>query len=99
MKQLVNIANQVFEMERKLGDGESSLHRHLHRIKSELADLGFSYHSPLNEAWDETRTDCEASITGALRGRMRISEVVKPVVYQQADGTRKVVQKAIVVVA
>ncbi len=99
MKQIVNIINQVFEMEKKLQNGASApLQRHIDRIKSELIDLGYEYHSPLNEKYDETRTDCEASIVGQARGKMVITEVIKPIVHQKEAGVNRIVQKGIVVV-
>lgn len=99
MKQLVNIVNQVFELEKKLAaNNAGNLQRNLDRIKAELADLGYSYHNPLHEGWDETRTDCEASISGTLKPKMLITEVVKPVVFYTENATRKIIQKAIVVV-
>lgn len=99
MKQIVNIINQVFELEKKLAaNSTSGLQRNIDRIKAELGEMGYDYHNPLHEKWDETRTDCEASIAGAVRSRMVITEVIKPVVRQQGEGGKKIVQKAIVVV-
>ena len=99
MKQILNIINQVFEIEKKLQAGTAPpLQRHLERIKSELNELGYDYHSPLNEKYDETRTDCEASIVGKARNRMLITEVIKPIVHQKTGEGRRIVQKAIVVV-
>ena len=99
MKQIINIINQVFEIEKKSGaNGASNIQRYLDRIKAELAELGYDYHNPLNEKWDETRTDCEANVAGSLKNKMLITEVIKPVVHQKTDGTKKIIQKAIVVV-
>lgn len=99
MKQIVNIINQVFEVEKKLGpQGAGTIQRNLDRIKSELSDLGYQFHSPLHEKWDETRTDCEANIVGSVRTRMVISDVIKPIVFQTEDSVKKIIQKAIVVV-
>ena len=99
MKQIINIINQVFEIEKKSGtNGASNIQRHLDRIKAEFAELGYDYHNPLNEKWDETRTDCEANVAGSLKNKMLITEVIKPVVHQKTDGAKKIIQKAIVVV-
>jgi hypothetical protein len=99
MKQFINIINQVFEMEKKLAANSlSNLQRNLDRIKTELGELGYEYHNPVNEKWDETRTDCEASISGTLKSKMLITEVIKPVVHYREAGTKKIIQKAIVVV-
>ncbi|GAA4342120.1 hypothetical protein [Flaviaesturariibacter amylovorans] len=98
MKPLINIINQLHEIEKKLPDG-GSIGRHLERIRHELEALGYSWHAPTGEKWDATRTDCEASITGTLRDRMVITDVIKPVIHQEQEGTRRIVQKAVVVVA
>jgi len=98
MKQIINIINQVFEIEKKLGTNGTSLQRNIERIKAELSEMGYDYHNPVNEKWDETRTDCEANIAGALKNKMFITEVVKPVVYHNLEGSKKIIQKAIVVV-
>jgi hypothetical protein len=75
-----------------------SIQRNVERIKSELGEMGYQYHSPLHEKYDLTRTDCEANIVGELRPRMVITEVIKPVVYQTEASGKKLIQKAIVVV-
>ena len=99
MKQIVNIINQVFEIEKKLSvNGSSNIQRNLDRIKAELSDMGYDFHSPMHEKWDETRTDCEASVAGTLKSKMLITEVIKPVVHQKEGGGKKIIQKAIVVV-
>lgn len=99
MKQIVNIINQVFEIERKLAaNSTSGIQRNIERIKAELGDIGYEYHNPLHEGWDETRTDCEANIAGAVRRKMVITEVIKPIVRYREEGGKKLVQKAIVVV-
>lgn len=98
MKQIITIINQVFEIEKKLGANGSPIQRNLDRIKAELSDMGYDYHNPLHEKWDETRTDCEANITGTLKTKMMITEVIKPVVHVKESGGKKIIQKAIVVV-
>ena len=99
MKQIINIINQVFEIEKKLGfTGQANLQRNIDRIKAELSEMGYDYHNPVHEKWDETRTDCEASVAGQLRSKMVITEVIKPVVNHREAGGKKIIQKAIVVV-
>ena len=86
-------------MEKKLAsNGASNIHRHLERIKAELSEMGYEFHNPIHEKWDETRTDCEASVTGTLKSKMLITEVIKPIVHQKEAGGKKIIQKAIVVV-
>jgi len=99
MKQIINIINQVFEIEKKAtGTGSSNIQRNIDRIKAELHDMGYDYHNPVHEKWDETRTDCEASVAGPLKNKMVIAEVIKPVVHKKEDSGKKIIQKAIVVV-
>ena len=99
MKQIINIINQVFEIEKKISAQPAvSIQRNIERIKSELNDLGYSYHNPLHEKYEPTRADCEANITGTLRSKMVISEVIKPVIHQNSAEGNKIIQKAIVVV-
>ena len=99
MKHIVNIINQVFEIEKKLTAGNAvNIQRNLDRIKAELNEMGYDYHNPLHEKWDDTRTDCEANIAGDLKKKMIITEVIKPVVHQKDAGGKKIIQKAIVVV-
>jgi len=100
MRQVVNIINQVFEIEKKLSGAQAngSIQRNIDRIKNELEEMGYSFHNPINEKYDPTRTDCEANITGSGSGKLVITEVIKPVIRNTNDGENKIIQKAIVVV-
>jgi hypothetical protein len=60
--------------------------------------MGYTWHNPMGEKYAETRTDCEASISGRISDKMIINQVIKPVIYKQEEGTRMLVQKAIVIV-
>ncbi|MDB5251525.1 MAG: hypothetical protein JWP27_694 [Flaviaesturariibacter sp.] len=100
MKNIIAIINQVFEIEKKTAAaGTVNIGRQLERIRSEIEALGYAWHNPLHEKWDETRTDCEASITGTLKARMLITDVIKPIVHQTGTGGKTVVQKAVVIVS
>jgi len=99
MKQVVNIINQVFEIEKKLGNQPvPSIQRHIERIKNELEEMGYTFHNPLHEKYDATRTDCDANIAGSGTGKMTIIEVVKPIIHCRGEEGNKIIQKAIVVV-
>lgn len=99
MKPLINIINQIFEIEKKLtAAGGVNVQRNVERIKTELREMGYTWHNPLHEGWDETRTDCEAGISGSLKPKMRITEVLKPIVHYTENGGQRLVQKAVVVV-
>ncbi|RMG57620.1 MAG: hypothetical protein D6722_24645 [Bacteroidetes bacterium] len=94
---LLLLVNQTFALTQKLADNRS-LSRNLDRMSRALAELGLIWHDPLGEAYDETRTDCEASIAGTCSENLRITEVIKPIVYWQEKEGRQLVQQGLVVV-
>jgi hypothetical protein len=98
---LLKIINQLFDLEKKLmakTDMQSSM-RNFERIKENFTEMGITIHSPLGEQFSETRTDCEASIAGALSNHMIITEVIKPIVYQAETNQRKIIiQRGVVIV-
>jgi hypothetical protein len=109
----LDLVNQVFEIEKKVGQikEDNSLHRNLSRlhtlIESELftdghGAIGLSFHNPIGEPYNVSRTDCEANIAGSGAEDLEIVEVIKPIIYfSLKDGghVRKlIVQKAVVVV-
>ena len=100
-KQLIPIINQLFIMETKIGKGAEEmkgLQRNLDRIKRFLEEMGLSYHNPIGEFYDETRTDCEASISGDQTEDLKITEVIKPIIRQEIHGLSTIVQRAVVIV-
>jgi hypothetical protein len=93
--------NQVFQIERKLArlDKAEGILRNLSALKDGFAELGLSYESPLGQRYDETRTDCEASIAGEVTEDLVIADVIKPAIRLNEDGRVRLVQKAVVVVS
>ncbi len=100
LKQQLKIINQFFEIGRKLNSipGSDSLQRNMERIRNYYEEMGLKIHDPLNEAYSETRTDCEASISGTSVDNLYIHEVIKPIVRNVQDGRSLIVQKGIVIV-
>lgn len=98
--------NQLFEMENKLTKitEPNSIQRNIERMKNffetdALANgQGLVYHSPLGERYDETRTDCEATISGNSHEKLEIIEVLKPIIYLKYGNTQTIIQKAVVIV-
>ena len=105
-KNYVTILNQVFEIENKLNriQEQNSIQRNLDRLKDLFAKealsdgQGLSYFNPIGEKYDETRTDCDASISGESHENLEIIEVLKPIIYVEFGNTKMVIQKAIVIV-
>jgi hypothetical protein len=98
--------NQLFELEHKVGKlkEQNSIHRNIDKLKNyfeteALTDgQGLVYHNPIGESYDETRTDCEASISGTSHENLEIIEVLKPIIYLKFGNTQMIIQKAIVIV-
>lgn len=108
----LDFINQIFEIEKKAINlkEENSIQRNINKINGLLEEglfsneqiIGFSYHNPTGESYNETRTDCEATISGTEVENLVIIEVIKPIVfcaYRDQDKIMKViVQQAVVIV-
>jgi hypothetical protein len=65
----------------------------------ELETIGYKVINPLNRSYKETDTDIEASLAGTLKGELKVTRVLKPIIYQKInDGQLALVQKGIVIV-
>ncbi|MEM9929314.1 MAG: hypothetical protein AAF840_05820 [Bacteroidota bacterium] len=107
----LDLLNQVFELEKKLDDqlDNRSLARPLERMKQLFVEefpmtageqgVGLVVHNPLGEKYTETRTDCDASIAGAGEGKLRIIEVIKPIIYLRGPDLNQIIQRGVVIVA
>lgn len=97
----IGLINQLFEIEQRVRPKKEVIDatRQFDRIRIHLEELGFKYHSPVNEHYQETRTDCEASVVGDyVDGKMIISRVIKPIIYRVEENKTVLLQRAIVVV-
>jgi hypothetical protein len=108
-KVYLDMINQIFEMEKKISllNEPNSLQRNINKLKELFENdlgggpnnesIGFIYHSPLGEHYNETRTDCDASIAGTSTENLVIIEVIKPIIRYKKGGVNILVQKAVVV--
>lgn len=108
----LDFINQIYEIEKKANNlkEENSIQRNLNKMKGIMEEeffkgsstIGFTYHNPLGEDYSDTRTDCEATISGTGIENLEIIEVIKPIIYysyQESDKVMKViVQPAVVIV-
>ena len=103
------LLDQAFEIERKLGSIEesNSIGRNVNKIKSVFEnilstdsepDVGFTYHDPIGEDYNETRTDLEASIAGDSTDNLVVTEVIKPILRYRKGNSSIIVRKGVVVV-
>lgn len=103
-KSILTAMNQLYELERKVKkyDDPGDCTRNIDRMKDAFRELGLAYEDPMGQAFKETRTDLEASISGAATEDLIVVEVIKPIItFRLCDGTgefSRVVQKGIVVV-
>lgn len=108
----LDFINQIFEIEKKANNlkEENSIQRNINKMKGIMEEeffkgsstIGLSYHNPLREDYSDTRTDCEATISGTGVENLEIVEVVKPIIYYSYHDSDKVmkviVQPAVVIV-
>lgn len=109
----LDFINQVFEIEKKanLLKEDNSIQRNINKLKDLFENeffknndgtLGLSYVNPIGEFYNDSRTDCDASISGTSTENLKIIEVIKPVIYYSYIDNGKIIksiiQKGIVVV-
>lgn len=109
-KPYFELLDQLFEIERKLENIEesNSISRNLNKMKdifetnlfssSTSSEIGFTYHNPIGESYNETRLDLEASIAGNSTENLVIKEVIKPIIRYKSGGSTLIARKGVVVV-
>jgi hypothetical protein len=108
----LDFMNQIFDIEKKSANlkEENSIQRNLNKMKGILEEeffkgsstIGLTYHNPLGESYSDTRTDCEATISGTGVENLEIIEVIKPIIfyaYQENEKVIKVIVQPAVVIA
>jgi hypothetical protein len=95
----VHIINQLYEMQVKIKESEvaQNFERNFSRLFNLFEEEGFIIQDPTGEAYTESRTDCEASISGRMSSKMKITRTIKPIIYQKKDGSVQLLQKAVVI--
>jgi hypothetical protein len=96
----LQLINQFFEIQHKLKEsGQSAgFERNFNRILSIFEEEGFIIQDPTNEPYNDSRTDCEASIVGNASSRLKITKTLKPVIYKKQQDGVQLLQKAVVLV-
>ena len=106
----IDMLDQIFEIERKVEaiQESNSIQRNIKKMKeifeniyassSTELDTGLTYHNPIGEEYNETRTDLEASIAGGSTENLIVIEVIKPIIRYRKGGINMIVRKGIVVV-
>ncbi len=93
------IINQLFEMQAKIKEAglESSYERNFNRIFNFLEENGYVVLNPTGEPYQETRTDCEVTISGRLSSKMKITRTIKPIIYLRKGENSQLLQKGVVI--
>lgn len=108
-KPYIDLLDQIFEVERKVEAIKevNSVTRNINKMKEIFenifssateTDVGLSYHNPIGEPYNDTRTDLEASIAGNSAENLFIMEVIKPIIRYRRGGTALLARKGVVVV-
>ena len=71
--------------------------RNFNRLFTLFEEDGYLVQDPTGEAYNETRTDCEVSISGRLGSKMKITRTIKPIIHLRKDGKLLLLQKAVVI--
>ena len=96
----LKLINHFFDMEKKISQKTElqPLSRNIERVKTTFEEMGYVIRNPKGEAYNETRTDCEASIVGNSTENLVITDVIKPIVYWRIGELISIVQQAVVLV-
>jgi hypothetical protein len=96
----VPIINQIFEMQAKMNEKGIAIDfdRNFKRLQNIFEEEGYLVQDPTGETYSETRTDYEASISGRIGSKLKISRTIKPIIYQQKEGKVLLLQKGVVLV-
>ncbi|TWP23833.1 hypothetical protein ETU10_06260 [Apibacter muscae] len=100
MNNSILLINQLIEIKQKAEKENfySKIERNVNRMLSIFEDEGYKIIVPLGEKYSETRTDCEANLVGKESSNMKITQVIKPIIYKQQNQGITIVQKGIVLV-
>ena len=97
---IIQLINQLVEIKQKIVSEnlENKFDRNFNRLFFLLEDEGFIIQYPLGEKYNETRTDCEASIVGETSEKMFITQTLKPLIYKKNNDEINLIQKAVIIV-
>lgn len=99
-KWVLQLINHVYDIERKITPNDpSNLRRNVDRMKEVLEGEGLFFEDPFGQPFNETRTDLDASISGASTEGLVVVEVIKPIIRAGTRSYSRIVQKGVVIVS
>lgn len=99
-KETILIINNLFEIEKKVsihGDTGNIL-RNVTKIREVIEKQGLTFEDPQGQAFNQTRADLDATISGEGTENLYVVDVIKPIIRVSISGISQVVQRGIVVV-
>ncbi|PZP42235.1 MAG: hypothetical protein DI598_17165 [Pseudopedobacter saltans] len=100
MDNSTKLLNQIFELKSKIDQEKltEKFERNFQRLFSLLEEDGLYLKDPIGEPYSDSRTDVEASIVGEESSKMKITKVIKPIVYKKEGQSPVLLQKGVVIV-
>lgn len=94
------LLNQLFEMKSKIAFENLShkFERNFQRLFALFEEEGLFFKDPIGEPYADSRTDIEASIVGPESPKMKITKVIKPIIYKKEGASALLLQKGVVIV-
>jgi hypothetical protein len=96
----VQILNQLWDLQESINSNndKDKYARTLSRLWNAIEEQGYTLQNPIGEKYNSNRADVDATLTGSLQDDMYISQVIKPIIYLQNNGTAQLIQKGVVIV-
>ncbi|MDR2466233.1 MAG: hypothetical protein LBD35_02470 [Prevotellaceae bacterium] len=96
----IQILSQIAEMRQKITllNLLPEFERSFNRVFALFENEGLVCSYPLGERYGETRTDCEASVSGETGENMVITRVLRPIVHERSGSELFLVQRGVVIV-
>ncbi|WP_299617323.1 hypothetical protein [uncultured Tenacibaculum sp.] len=92
------ILNQIFDIAQKSEKKDIDIFdRNIRRLYHEIEALGYVLKNPIGEKYSLERTDIEATLMNDFHSKMKITKVLKPIVYSTENGQMVLVQKGVVI--
>ena len=94
---MLQILNQLFDAQKKCENEDATkTKRNLDRMKTMIEqELNWSIIDPIGEPYNESRTDCDATLTDSSNAKV-IIETLKPIVRDNTNNA--IIQRAVVLV-
>ncbi len=96
----IQTINTLFDLQNQMASNghEQQYTRVLDKLTDLFSDSGWHTQNPIDSKYIETRTDIEATIVGKIGDTLKITQVLKPIIYYKDENGMQLIQKGIVIV-